>query len=145
MSKEVEYKRHRPADRSDPGFTIPGKKLRWVSATVSENNPGRIWAVIRRQDLPKDLVSHIVVHNPNAFSQGETIRRGDLVLAYASHEAASELRSEKVELAQEQEQRVKSLPNITNHRGKKTASVEVNEDRDVTQEMIEKFKEPEAS
>lgn len=135
------YRLHTPTDTSDPGFRIPGKKLHWVSPRVSEINPGRPWVVIRKSDLPKELATHIENHSPAAFAHGDTIRRGELVLAYSSEEVAKRARQELNEIAREREASVsRATHGINNPNGTPRAKVEVNEDRDVSREMIEKFK-----
>lgn len=138
--KVEKFNKHRPVDTSDPGFTIPGYKLRWINGKVAENNPGRIWAVLRKGDFPNELVKHLTDHNPGAFTQGDTIRRGDLVLACASREAAAKRDAELAEMARDQEYLVKRAPAIVDQHGRNRAKVEVNEERDVTDMMIEKFK-----
>lgn len=136
---DMNFIKHKPVDRSDPGFTIPGQKLRWVSGSVAENNPGRPWAVLRKSKMPKELVEHLKDVNPFAFQDGDTIRRGDLVLAYAPIEHANEFRKEILERAQEQEMLVKRGPDV-NFRNGSYAKVEVNEEHDSTEEMIARFK-----
>lgn len=98
MSTIKVFNKHRPVDSSDPGFTIPGNKLRWLSSRVSENNPGRPWVVIRKSDCPKELIEHIARHNPGAFAHGDTYRRGDLVLGYTNDEAHQVLTRELREI-----------------------------------------------
>lgn len=141
MSLEIkDYKTHRPIDRTDPGFTIPGFKLKWISTKVSENNPGRCWAVLRKDKMPKELLNHIEDSNPGAFAGGDTIRRGDLVLAFARKEAVDAFRKELNEQANELERSVRRAPEITGKTGKPRSAVTDNEDSDVTEEIIAKFK-----
>lgn len=136
---DVKFLKHKPVDRSDPGFTIPGHKIRWISGSVAENNPGRPWVVIRKSKLDKELVEHLKDHNPFAFQEGDTIRRGDLVLAYAPNDMAEELRNEIRQKAAEQEALVRRGPDVGFRNGA-YAKVEINEERDSTEEMIARFK-----
>lgn len=140
MSTTFTFVRHRPIDKSDPGFKIPGKTLRWVSSRVSENNPGRPWRILRKSDLTPELIKHLEGINPEAFAHGETIRRGELVLAFSSEEATKEHRRELKEKAQFQERSVCRAPSIANPDGSPRAKVEINEDRDVTRDMVARFK-----
>lgn len=141
MSKALQFKTHRPADRSDPGFTIVGHKLRWVSGKVTEISPGRPWEIISKQNLSPEMQAHLKKFNPNAFAQGETIRRGDLVLAYCPNDVYEALQLENREKAKEQEAMVKR-PAISSKSGKSNVTVTDDETTDVTAQMIEKFKKP---
>lgn len=108
MATPKEFKTHRPLDPSDPGFTIPGYKLRWISGRVRENSStGYLWETIKKSDLDKKLVEHIERHYPGTFSSGDTIRRGsgELVLAYAKNDSVKEHRAELDRLATEQSSR----------------------------------------
>lgn len=141
MSESLTFVKNRPVDKSDPGFTIPGKTLRWVSARVSENNPGRPWVILRKSVLTKELITHLEGINPNAFALGDTIRKGDLVLAVATKEAHKLHRKELDEKARGRESSVNRFTRgINNPDGSSRAKVETNEDRDVTREMLAKFK-----
>lgn len=104
------FKLHRSADQSDPGFTIVGKRLYWVHSYQNENDPGRPWAVLRKDDMPKELVDHLERKNPALFRNGQTIARGDLVLAYCSMEVYEEMRREQKQIADDQFSRVKTTP-----------------------------------
>lgn len=110
MSKQsvsnLPYQKVRSRDRSDPGFRLPGKKLRWVSAKQTEVNMDRPWAIIRRSMLPEELLKHLDSINPGMFTAGDTVRRGDLILAYCSDEAAIAHRKELDQLAEQQKSRV---------------------------------------
>jgi hypothetical protein len=108
---------------------------------VSEHDPGRPWRIIRKSDLTADLVKHLEGINPEAFMHGDTIRRGDLVLAHTTEDRAKDLRKELQELSRNNEKSVNRLTHgIKNPDGSSRAKVEVNEDSDVTQQMIAKFK-----
>lgn len=85
------FSTHRSADASDPGFSIQGVKMRWISGRVRERSDSSgIWVPFKKSALPKELVEHILKHYPNAFSEGDTIRRGsgELILAYATKDHA---------------------------------------------------------
>lgn len=107
------FKTHRPLDPTDPGFSIPGVKLRWISGRVRETaSTSSIWETFRKSKLPKDLVDHIQRHYPGAFAEGDTIRRGsgELVLAYCSDEMAKQHKKFLEMAASEQAQRARILP-----------------------------------
>ena len=140
MIGKSEFQKHRPADRSDPGFTLPGKKLRWISGKVQENNGDRPWVVLRKGHMPKDLIEHIEKFNPDAFLTGETIRRGDLVLGFCSEQAQIQKKAELKQMSRDQASTVAVAPDIRDKKGRKMAEVEHNEDTDVSKEMIERFK-----
>lgn len=114
MSKDkggsLPFQRVRSRDRSDPGFRLPGKTLRWVSAKQTEVNMDRPWVVLRMSNMPKELVDHLNAVNPGVFSHGDTVRRGDLTLAYCTDDAAAERRRELNELAQQEKARVYGQP-----------------------------------
>lgn len=85
------FKTHRPKDTSDPGFTIPGARLRWISGRVRETGDSTaLWTIFRKSKLDKKLVDHIENCYPGAFADGDTIRRGsgELVLAYTTEDMA---------------------------------------------------------
>ena len=84
--KEADFTFDRPVDHTDPGFAIKGCKLRWVSGHVESRRGGRIWHVLKKSDLPKKCLDEITDRNPFWSSEGDTIRRRDLVLAYARQE-----------------------------------------------------------
>lgn len=136
----LEFKKHTSKDTADPGFEIPGRKLRWISARIAENSPGRPWMVIRKSELPVELVKHIEGRNPNAFAHGDTFRRGDLILAYGDVDAVKEYKREIQEKALDLQRSVKFAPDIKNPDGSPRAKVEINEERDVSSEMVARFK-----
>lgn len=137
----IEFKTHRPVDTADPGFEIPGRKLRWISSRVSENNPGRPWVVIKKSELPDLLVKHIEGRNPSAFAHGDTYRRGDLVLAYGRVDEVKEYRKEIDEKARDLQRSVNIAPReIKNPDGTPRAKVEINEDMNVSADMVARFK-----
>lgn len=106
VEKKLQIKRHRPTDTLDPGFTIDGMKLRWISSRREEDHFGRIWLPLRREQLEDETVKAMEREAYGIWSGGSTIRRGDLVLAYAPIKEVEELRAEKAELAQEMLNRV---------------------------------------
>lgn len=74
---------HSSVDNSDPGFAIKGFKLRWLSGGVEARRAGRIWQPLKASMLPDKVLKRIKEINPIWFSQGETIRKKDLTLAFA--------------------------------------------------------------
>lgn len=80
-------------DRLDFPYEIVGHKLRWLSARTTEDRQGRIWRVLRKSDLPVEVVADLASQAINVFKDGDTIRNGTLVLGYASNEAAAEAKS----------------------------------------------------
>lgn len=107
------YKTHRVTDPSDPGFSIPGVKFRWVSGRVREGSASRdLWKVLRKSDISPKLVTHIESTRPNAFSEGDTIRRGngELILAYAPFDEIDKHRKYLDALTKEQTSRARITP-----------------------------------
>lgn len=100
MSKgtlQFKFKKNAPLIDRDPtyvGFEILGHKLRWIAARKQEDREGRIWRVLRKEQLSKEVIDELEAYNPNTFASGNTIRRGDMVLGYASIEAANALRAQ---------------------------------------------------
>lgn len=137
---KLEFRKHTPVDRSDPGFTIAGKTLRWLSGKVSENNPGRPWVILRKTDLSKDVLDHIERHHPGAFAHGDTVRRGELVLGYSGDEVLKDYRSEIRQKAIDLDRSISRAPDIKDNRGQQRVKVEINESEDVTERMIQQFK-----
>jgi len=107
------FKTHRPIDPTDPGFSIPGVRFRWIAGRVRESSStSGIWQTFKKSALPAALVEHINRHYPGAFSEGDTIRRGngELTLAYATVEEANKHRSYLNDLSREQASRARILP-----------------------------------
>lgn len=102
--KPLQFKitKHKSTDPLDVGFKIAGHDLRWLHSYQTEGNLGRPWRVLRKEILPVDLVKQLEDANYGIFSQGETIRRGDLVLSFAPTEVVDMLRREEQEKADEQ-------------------------------------------
>jgi len=115
------FKKHRPTDPSDPGFTIPGAKLRWISGRVRERSDSSgLWIPLRKDKMPKDLVEHVEIHYPGAFSAGDTVRRGngELILAYASVDQAAQHRAYLNQQNKDQMTRARVMPHQENVGGK---------------------------
>lgn len=139
MSKQREggsmpFERVRARDKSDPGFRLPGKKLRWISAKQTELNMDRPWAVLRRSMLPAELLQSLENANPGISSQGDTIRRGEMTLAYASEEAALHKRKEINTAIAEQKERIGVRPS-------KQIRVDENETEKVGADLFRNTKE----
>lgn len=81
--KDSEIKTHRPTDDTDPGFSINGHKLRWVSGAVESRRAGRAWVPLKVSFLPEKLRNSLKESHPSWFKEGDTIRRGDTVLSFA--------------------------------------------------------------
>jgi len=116
------FKKHRPTDPSDPGFTIPGAKLRWISGRVRERSDSSgLWIPLRKEKMPKELVEHIENCYPGAFSAGDTVRRGsgELILAYASVEQVKNQRKYIDTATRDQMSRARIMPNMTDVGNKK--------------------------
>lgn len=104
--KKFKITRHRPSDTLDPGFTIEGHKLRWINSRREEDHFGRIWVPLRKDQIEEQAVKQMEDESFGLWSGGSTIRRGDLVLAFAPIEAVNDLKKEKKELADQMAQRV---------------------------------------
>lgn len=140
VTKAAGFKKHAPVDSSDPGFTIPDKKLRWVSGKVSERNVGRVWVVVKQSSLPKEIVEHLSNYNPTLIASGDVIRRGDLVLAQASNEAVAQVKQEKLAEARAQQAMVQGSDRYRGATSKDRIIITDNDEEDVTQEMLSRFK-----
>lgn len=102
-------------DRTDPGFEIPGIKLRWLGARVEELSMDRPWVVLRKSDMPEKLIKHLLDKNPDLFREGDTIRRGTCILGYASLEAVQEHRKELNRAARDQYEGINRVPQGLKH------------------------------
>ena len=110
---------HGVSDGSNAGFVIKGYKLRWMSPAVTTFQPGRIWQPLRLEDLdPKFVEKWQTRYNHLAGNGDGTIRRKEMVLAYASMEAVEKERREKKKLQALQEGSIR-----TNNRNKKAGVV----------------------
>ncbi len=86
--KDTDVSVHRAVDGTDPGFAIKGIKLRWISGQVEGRRAGRIWVPLKVSMLPEKTVARLRDQNGSWFSTGDTIRRKDLTLAFATIESA---------------------------------------------------------
>jgi hypothetical protein len=94
--KDSDIQTHKPTDDTDPGFTLKGHKLRWVSGAVESRRSGRAWVPLKVSALPKEIVKKLQDSNPSWFREGDTIRRGDTVLNYAPiKEIEAKVRADK--------------------------------------------------
>lgn len=74
---------HKAVDHVDPGFSIRGHKLRWVSGAVESRRAGRMWRTLKLSHLSKEAQAKFKEINPT-WEDGDTIRRRGLLLSYAS-------------------------------------------------------------
>ncbi len=77
-------------DTMDVPFRILGHKLRWVSARASEDRFTRPWKILKKSELPENVIRDLESRSVNIFRDGETVRFGENVLAYATDEACAE-------------------------------------------------------
>jgi len=95
-----------PKDDLDPGFEIPGYKMRWLAKEVQQRRATRIWRVIHVHELHPEIQEHLRAYNPYAISEGDTIRRGrGTVLAAAS---VAEVKKHRAKLDEKNRQLVNS-------------------------------------
>ena len=94
--KFSKYTEHRPADARDPGFALPGYKLRWLGADLHERRSHRIWYPLNVSMLPDDLLKKLKSKNPFWFQDmaGDTIRRRGDVLGFAPINEVDEIKKE---------------------------------------------------
>lgn len=92
--KDTDVSTHRSVDNSDPGFALKGHKLRWLSGAVEARRAGRIWTTLKVSMLPEPVLKKIRETQPGWLSTGDTIRKRDLVLAFAPLELVEERRRE---------------------------------------------------
>lgn len=90
-SKELKFVPHQANrnDTMDLPFRIVGHKLRWVAARSSEDKFTRPWMILKKSELPSDVIEDLKRKSINIFRDGETVRFGENVLAYASDEACA--------------------------------------------------------
>jgi hypothetical protein len=107
-SKDLKFvpKTTNPNDTMDVPFAIVGHKLRWVSGRASEDKFTRPWKVLRKSDLPLNIVEDLERRSINIFRDGETVRFGECVLAYATEEAVKVIRDQNRREAQSQLQSI---------------------------------------
>lgn len=122
-AKGLKFVTHKPKDKLDPGFQILGWKLRWIAATQTEDRYGRPHRVLKKEDLPADILKDMERSNPDFFARDNTIRNRELVLAYCPIDVANNIRREMDQAARDQMARIKSLP--SNSKGMKLDEVDV--------------------
>jgi len=90
-SKDLKFVKHEANfnDSMDLPFRIVGHKLRWVAARASEDKFTRPWKILRKSELTPEIVRELESRSVNIFRDGETIRFGENVLAYATDEAVA--------------------------------------------------------
>lgn len=113
----LKFVTHRPKDALDPGFRILGAKLRWIAATQTEDKMGRIWQVLRKDQVPKELLEQMRKSGREIFGSDNTIRKRELVLAWADEAAVAEERAMLDRAARSQLSQVtsKSVPGGNRH------------------------------
>lgn len=94
-SKDLKFVPHKTNhnDTLDVPFRIVGHKLRWVAGRQNEDKLSRVWKILRKSELPAHVVEDLQRRSVNIFRDGETVRYGGLVLAYASDEAVAEAKA----------------------------------------------------
>jgi hypothetical protein len=90
-SKDLKFVKHDANfnDNMDLPFRIMGHKLRWVAARASEDKFTRPWKILRKSDLTSEIIRELESRSVNIFRDGDTIRFGENVLAYATDEAVA--------------------------------------------------------
>lgn len=106
--KGLKFNKHRPKDPLDPGFSISGLRLKWMSPQKTEDRAGGIWEILRPDTLPIEVLTEMKKNN--LFASGDTIRNKELVLGFCTEEVHQEMRKEKQQLADDQLRRIKALP-----------------------------------
>lgn len=104
----TKFSKHRPKDPLDPGFSLTGYKLKWMSPHKTEDRAGGIWETLHLTNVPEELKK--VMKQNNLFAKGDTIRNNELVLGVCSEDVHAEMRQEKKSLAEEQLRRIKNNP-----------------------------------
>jgi hypothetical protein len=89
LKNKIKFKKTQSDDPLDVGFEIEGFKLRWIRAQSTEDRIYRIWRPIQREDFPKETLEELQRQRFGLWTGGNTIRRGDLVLAMAPLEAVA--------------------------------------------------------
>ena len=82
-----------PRDNSDPGFTLKGHTLRWLSGGVEARRAPRFWQPLKMSNIPKELQAKFK-EKLRSLVDGDTIRRRDLVLSFAPDELVQERRKD---------------------------------------------------
>jgi len=123
----LKFVTHRPIDKSDPGFKIVGCKLRWLASNQTEDRPGRIFRILRKSDLPPEILKQMEFHNRDMFNKDEVIRNRELVLAWAPDEAVAEHKKDLAEAARRQMALVTSRAAPGNNRNMRVEEAEVSQ------------------
>lgn len=105
---KTQVKFHRPVDPSDPGFTIRGMKIRWISGYVQSRKPWRMWKTLKVSEMPKCEEWENWKQENSHVVDGDKIRRGDQTLSYAPTRVVEEKRRENRELQKTNESRTRS-------------------------------------
>lgn len=121
MSKQqgtlpIKMKRLAPVLDRDPtevGFEIPGHKLRWIAARKQEDKWGRIWQALRKEQLSEEAIRSLEAYNPSTFATGNVIRRGDMILAYASNELVEALRTQIDHDSKSRKSQIYNVPGVS--------------------------------
>lgn len=104
----TKFTKHRPKDPLDPGFSLSGYRLKWMSPQKTEDRAGGIWETLHLSNVPKELVE--TMKKNNLFAKGDTIRLNELVLGICDEATHAQMRKEKQELADDQLKRIRNSP-----------------------------------
>lgn len=120
------FKAHKPLDPLDVPFRIAGHQVRWIASHAQETKFGRPWKVLRKSQLPQDTIKALEQTHYSIFSDGDTIRRGgDLVLSFAPLDVVNQVKSENLQRAGEQMDRIRTYaPTAAHSVDKKNTSIE---------------------
>lgn len=99
----IEVRTGRARDGLDHGLTSNEIKFRWITARREEDKFGRIWQVLHKELLSEKTLAEMDKKLPGVWTGGSTIRRGDLVLAFAPVEEVNKLKADNHERAKQQE------------------------------------------
>lgn len=129
--KFSKFNEHRPVDNRDPGFTLPGFKLRWINDRVSERRTGPtqdLWVPLRLSYLPDELQKKLKTRSPwmMAHNDGDTIRKGGDVLAFAPLDETAKARAAIDNKTREQSSIFNRRPDrgMLGHRGAGQVSID---------------------
>ena len=93
--------------------------------------------MVKKEALSPETLKHVEKHHPGAFSHGNTVRRGDLVLASCPVDVNRDYKAHILSKAKEQEQRV--TPSQFDKKGQKIFEEKVS-DEQVAADIIDRFK-----
>lgn len=91
------------ADPLDHGLESDEIGFRWISARREEDRLGRIWQPLRKEHLTDEAQNAVKKRMYDVWESGNSIRRGDLVLAFAPKEMIAKLKEDNRQRAQQQE------------------------------------------